>query len=511
MKTIADLIDRNAVNFPRAEAFVCDERRQTYREYAERARCLAHALYVWGVRHQDRVGVLATNNIEYYEIYGACELSGFIAALYNFRSAKREVEYLLQDSQPKVVFFEHQFLEMIDSLRARFVGVERWVCLGGAASEWAEDYESTVASGNAAGEMSVRAEATDIAYLYYTSGTTGTPKGVPITHQAALQAAQLEGRRMGSGARFLQISPAYHLGGKGYPLGALWMAGAVIIYRGSFDPGQFARLIAAEHITDTFMVPTMMLAVLDYLVDHEADVSSLRSVVAASTAIPVTLLRRAIDIFGPIFYVSYGSTETSNIASLMMHELKPDGCPDDIRRLGSVGHFEPEVEGAIIAADGRLCETGEVGEVCVRRPSFKGYWNNSVATIEATAGGWLHTGDMGFLDDEGFLFLVDRKKDMIISGGENIYSREVEEVLYRHDAVAEVAVIGVPNEKWGEVVKAFVVLRAEERVTDAELIEHCQEYIARYKCPRSIVFVEQLPMLANGKLDKVTLRKNYTN
>jgi acyl-CoA synthetase (AMP-forming)/AMP-acid ligase II len=308
--------------------------------------------------------------------------------------------------------------------------------------------------------------------------------------------------------RVLQITPAFHVGGKGFAQAAAWMAGTVVLHR-AFDPLAMLETVQKERITFTFMVAPMIQAVLDHPRFDEFDLSSLRLVMSASAAIPVPVLRRAIDKIGPVFYISYGSTETATICLLDRHELRPDGSEDDVRRLGSVGHFIPEIDAVLLDDDCKPCKPGEIGEVCVRTPMFHGYWNNSAATIEATRGGYFHTGDLGVADERGFIFLVDRKKDMIISGGENIYSREVEEALYRHDAVRDAAVIGVADEKWGEAVKAIVVLREGMTATEDELIDFCRTQIARYKCPRSIVFIEALPVLGSGKIDKVTLRKQY--
>jgi len=507
MKTIGELIERNERCYPEVDAYVMDGRRLNYRQYAERVRRLGSALYRTGLRRQDRAAVFSTNNIEYFELYGACEWSGYILALYNFRLAAPEVAWLLQDAAPRVVFFEAQFAPLFEGLRARHPQVEHYVCIGGPAPSWAIDYEGFLASGEAAGPP-IRARAEDYCHLYYTSGTTGRPKGVPNRQSAALIIAERQGRQLGPDLRVLQATPAFHVGGKGFPLAALWMAGTVVLQR-SFDPLRFLQIIQDERITFTFMVAPMIEAVLDHPRLEEFDISSLRLVMSASAAIPVPLLRRAIARMGPIFYISYGSTEAGTVCVLDRHELRPDGTAQEVKRLGSVGHFIPEIDAVILDDEDRPCAAGQVGEVCLKSAVFDGYWNNSVATIEATRSGWLHTGDLGYADEQGYVYLVDRKKDMIISGGENIYSREVEEALYRHAAVQDAAVIGVPHSKWGEAVKAIVVLRQGQHASEDEVIGFCQTQIARYKCPKSVVFVSDLPRLGTGKLDKVSLRKQY--
>lgn len=512
MKTVGELIERNAAYYPDHTALVLDQQRLSYAEYAKRARRLGAALEGLGMLRQDRIGILATNSIEYFEVYGACELAGYILAPYNFRCAGPELVHLVSDSTPRVVFFDVAFAPLVASIRGQLNSVEHWICIDGATSgepapPWAKDYHALRDSGDPAGPVE-RARDGDIAYIFYTSGTTGRPKGVPYSHGAALTVAQRQGRHIGADARLLQVTPAFHVGGKGFPLGVMWMGGTTVLTRG-FDPLKFLETVQNERITYCFVVAPMLQAIVDHPRVREFDVSSLRHAMAASAATPVVLLRRAIEVFGPVFFVAYGSTEAGNVCTLEKHEMRVNGGDRDIARLGSVGHFNPEIEAAVLDEHGQPCAPGVVGEVCVKSPVFQGYWNNHAATLEATRSGWLHTGDMGYLDEEHYLFLVDRKKDMIISGGENIYSREVEEALSRHPSVAIAAVIGVPDPKWGESVMAIISLRPGAQVSETELIAHCREQIARYKCPRNIVFVQELPLLGSGKLDKVSLRKQY--
>lgn len=507
MKTYAELIERNAEYFPRAEAFVSGHRRMTYSEYAERCRQLGSSLYKHGLARQERVGILSTNCIEYFEIYGACELTSYIAAAYNFRCAAPEFVHLLKESAPRYVFFASEFIDVVETVRHDFPELG-WICIDGCEFDWAISYERFLAEGDVAGAP-LRPDEEEYAALFFTSGTTGAPKGVAWSQKAMLAMSRMTGRQIGWGSRILQFTPAYHVGGKGYPAGAFWLGGTAVLDQASFEPERFMKLIEQERITFTFMVPPMIQACLDYLAEHDCDISSLRTILAASTAVPADLVKRGIEAFGPIFITAYGSTEAGDIACLMPHEVRPDGSPDDIARIASVGHFHPEIEGVLLNEDLEPVPQGEVGEVCVRTPVFNGYWNNSIASIETTRGGWLHTGDLGYLDSEGFLFLVDRKKDMIISGGENIYSREVEEALNRHPAIREVAVIGVPDDKWGESVKAVVVLQADSTATAEDIHEFCQTQIAKFKCPRSYEFLDALPLLGPGKIDKTALRKQF--
>jgi len=507
MHTIGELIERNARNYPDDTAYVMGEKRVSYKLYAERVRRLASSFERLGTKRQDRIGIFSTNNVEYFEVYGTCEWAGFICALYNFRSAPPEAAWLLLDSAPHVVVFEAQFSQMFASLRKQTPDIAHYVCIGDECPDWAIAFETLISAGDRSGGR-FRARFDDEVYLFYTSGTTGRAKGVPYNHRAALESARFQGRSIGPDMRVLQVTPAFHVGGKGFPLGALWMAGTVVLQR-NFDPLGFLQLIQAEQITFTFMVVPMIQAVLDHPQFSQYNISSLRQIMSASAAIPMPLLRRAIKKMGPVFFISYGATELGTVCVLERHELKPDGNERERSLLGSVGHFVPEVDAVILNAMGAVCQANEIGEICIKSPIFHGYWNNSTATIEATHDGYFHSGDMGYADEEGFVFLVDRKKDMIISGGENIYSREVEQALYHHQAVAEAAVIGIPDAKWGEAVLAIVVLHEQHQVSEADLRTFCQSQIARYKCPKSIMIVESLPKTGTGKINKPALRDIY--
>jgi acyl-CoA synthetase (AMP-forming)/AMP-acid ligase II len=344
----------------------------------------------------------------------------------------------------------------------------------------------------------------------YTSGTTGRPKGVVRTHHAMCITAESCAlvTEFSGNTRVLQTTPAFHVGGIGFVNAVAWMGGTTVVHRG-FEPKQMLETIAQERITFTFMVAAMLQAVLDVPELSTYDVSSIENIVTAAAPVPAPLLARGIRALGPVFSVQYGMTE-SNACWLPSHEVKPLGSPEQVRRLASVGRPCPGIELRVVDDHGNDLPRGQTGEVWLRsQTQLSGYWNNSVATVEALRDGWYRSGDMGYQDQDGYVFLVDRKKDMIISGGENIYSREVEDALGQHPAVVDVAVIGVPHEKWGECVKAIVVLRRGEQASEAELIEFCRELIASYKCPKAIAFVDELPRLPTGKISKVVLRQQF--
>jgi len=291
--------------------------------------------------------------------------------------------------------------------------------------------------------------------------------------------------------------------------GAAWDGGCTVLHR-SFDVVAMLETIQKERITHTFMVAAIVQAVLSVPNVDSYDLSSVQQIFSAAAPIPVPVLRRAVALLGPVFSIQYGCTELGSVSALPRWQVNPDGDAEDLRRLGSVGRVNAEIDMELRDEQGNRCPVGTPGEVVVRSPSMlDSYWNDANATIEAIRDGWYHTGDIGVYDEQGYLYLVDRKKDMIISGGENIYSREVEEALASHPAVTDAAVIGVPDPKWVETVKGIVCLRSDQRVNESELIAYCKTRIASYKCPKSIEFVTELPRLATGKIDKPGLRARF--
>jgi acyl-CoA synthetase (AMP-forming)/AMP-acid ligase II len=506
MKTMPDLYVRNANLYPDREIYVCGNVRRTYGEFLDRIRRLGSALEKAGLGHQDRAGIVASNCVEYFELYGACEMGGFIAAGYNFRSAPPELEYLIGHSAPRVLFFDPSNAEKVGAVRGNVAGIERYVFIGANAPGWATPFETFLNEGDPAGpDGSPSPE--DYCVLFYTSGTTGRPKGVPWSHRVLITVAQRTAAE--EETSLLQVTPAFHCGGRGPSLGAVWVAGKTVLHT-SFDPTEWLETVQKERINITFMVPMMMQAVLDHPHMTEYDISSLQWVMAASTAIPPMLLTRAIAAMGQVFYVAYGSTECAGVTRLRRVETRADGPPEMTARLASVGHAETPVEVLLLDDHGKPVPQGEIGEICVKSHAFSGYWMDPKATADAMAGEFFRTGDMGRFDDRFYIYIVDRKKDMIISGGENIYSREVEDALHLHPAVQTAAVIGLPDERWGEKVAAAVVLKPGEVVAETDLIAFAQTQLARFKCPKQIWFVDSLPFSGTGKIDKLSLRAAYT-
>ena len=506
---LGDVIERNARYFPRKLAVVFEERRVTYAEFAARVRRFANALASGGLQRQARLAVLAQNCPEYFEAVGAAELTGFIAVTLNWRLSPPELGHIVADATPTVLIFEPQFTAQAESLRRHGGSIERFIVIG-PATDWAESYEDVLAGAPDAA-TSLRPEPEDGVYLIYTSGTTGRPKGVLLSHRAILASAIGISWETGMrpSDRMLIVMPLFHIGGKINQLANMVVGATVFLHR-AFDPATVLRCIEEERITSAHFAPVMVRSLLDHPELARYRKETLRSIQYASAPMSVALLREAMAAFGPIFTQVYGMTECIVGTILHAHEHRPDGTAEEARRLASAG--QPFFDHAIrvVRPDGCDCAPEEIGDILIRGPSLmSGYWNNSAATAESLRDGWMHTGDVGFFDSEAFLFIVDRKKDMIVSGGENIYSREVEEALLTHPAVLQAAVIGVPDAHWGESIKACVVLRPQCPADASDLIQHCRNLIASYKKPRSIDFVETLPRLFNGKIDKKELRARY--
>ena len=504
--TLGEMIEANARKYPDEIAFTDGARRISHAGFAERARRLASAWARRGVRRQDRVAVLAQNCLEFFEVYGAGEVAGIVTATVNWRLAPPEMQFILTDSAPVILVFEAAFAEVVAALRPHLASVRHYVCIGGHV-DFAEDFETVVASGDPAGP-DFRATADDIAYLIYTSGTTGRPKGVILGQREEVAAAEILGSDMRCcpADRILLMMPLFHIGAKILQIAQHWRAGTVHLQRG-FDPALVLAEITRARITITHMAPTMIQTLLAEPAIETTDVTSLRMIVYAAAPMPLPVLRHGLRIFGPIFQQQYGQTEGPG-TTLLAHQHIVDGTERQRQLLTTVGQASPNVEVRVVDDDGQDLAPDGIGEILIRSAgSMRGYWNNSAATIETLRAGWVHTGDVGRMDAEGYLTLTDRKKDMIISGGENIYSREVEEALVLHEAVSEAAVIGVPDAKWGETVKAAIVLKPGLSTTAEALIAHCRTLIAGYKRPRHVVFVTELPRVPSGKVNKVRLRE----
>jgi acyl-CoA synthetase (AMP-forming)/AMP-acid ligase II len=429
----------------------------------------------------------------------------------NFRLAPAEMLFIINDASPTVFFFEMEYAPLVDQLRSQLKSVERYVCIGnGSTPAWAINY-ATLVQDAAEGTPPFRSAPDDIAYIIYTSGTTGRPKGCVLGQRESRMTAQKLALAHGNAPddRTLLMMPFFHIGAKAMQNAQHQLGGTVYIQRG-FNADAVLRCVAAAKITTTHMAPIMVQMLLEAPNLGSYDITSLRTIVYGAAPMPIPVLRRGLQLLGSVFIQTYGQTESLGTA-LARHDHRPDGDDKERARLQSVGRPYMDVLLRILDDDGNDCSRGAAGEIALRsNAQFRGYWNNSAATLETLQDGWVRTGDIGRIDEQGLVYLVDRKKDMIISGGENIYSREVEDAILQHAAVLECAVIGIPDAKWGESVCAVIVLREGLAANENQIIEHCKSLIASYKKPRRVMFVDNIQKLPSGKVSKVELRRLYS-
>jgi long-chain acyl-CoA synthetase len=470
----------------------CGEVELTYAETWERCRRLAGALRQAGLEPGDRVAVVGPNCHRYLELYQAVTGAGLALVPLNQRHTAAELAYALEDSGTRLLF-AGAGVDVPDA------AVERVIDLG-------DGYEKFIADAPG-GEFPDTVTEDTLAGLFYTGGTTGASKGVMLTHRN-LVANALHYQvclPFDPDTRWLIVAPLFHLAGSIHVLATVWNAGRQIVLPG-FEPGAALDLIERERVTATLVVPTMLAALTEEQRARPRDVSSLRNISHGGAPIATQTLLRAHEAFpGAELMHIYGATETAPIATVLPHEERILDRP----QVRSCGQPAVGVDVAVADPAGGPVPGGAVGEVLVRGPNvMAGYWNKPEQTAKALTGGWYRTGDLGYLDEDAYLYLVDRARDMIVTGGENVYSTEVEDVLFRHEAVLEAAVFGIPDARWGEAVHAVVVLRSE--VTEDELVRHCREVIAGYKVPRRIeVRAEPLPKSGAGKVLKRELRAPF--
>ncbi|MFV2089366.1 MAG: long-chain fatty acid--CoA ligase [Pseudomonadales bacterium] len=493
---IVDWIGHNAANVP--ENFATVElpsgRSQTYAQMHERVGRVAAWLVSLGVERGDRVGVLALNSIDTLDIIFATWRIGAVHLALNFRLTPGELDYIIGNAEPSVLIYDSSLPATVESLT---VTVEHLVDLDGQGGECA--YESAIVERKPILEM-VALEPEDQCMLMYSSGTTGLPKGVIITHRMMLWAQfNLEcTTHMVS----LAVMPLFHIGGlQVFTSPALFAGGTAVVMR-TFDPGATLDAIDSEKlgITHFLGVPAIFNALRDHPKNAQTDFSRLELVIAGAEAVPEALVNWWFER-GVVIQEGYGMTE--NVASCCV--LGRDDVP---ARVGSAGKAFRHVQLKIMREDGTEAEPGESGEILCRGPVVTpGYWRRPETDAETFVDGWLRTGDIGSRDAEGFVYIEDRLKDMYISGGENVYPAEIENVLYKLEAIREVAVIGVPNERFGETGCAVVALKEGAALTTEEILEHCRGFLARFKQPNHVVFTDALPRNATGKVLKFELRQ----
>ncbi|MBN9739150.1 o-succinylbenzoate--CoA ligase [Pseudonocardia sp. P1] len=495
--SLGQWIARRGARDPEAVALVdaATDEQTTYGELERRIGGRAAALRALGVRRGDRVALLGLNSVDYLEILFAVARAGAVAVPINYRLSAPEVGYIFDDARPTVVVHDATFAPLAKA------AAEKSACTG---LQLVEDIALHADTDPFGGET---VGTDDIAMLMYTSGTTGRPKGAMITHgnlewNAVNMLTSAEGLRPADTT--LAVAPLFHIGGLALFTLPLLYAGGTVVVASQFDPRQVLDIIASQKITVHFMVPAMW-AAMSQVPDFDShDLSHLRYLLCGGAPCPLPVIE-FYESKGLTFVEGFGMTELAPAALVLEAAFVRS-------RAGSVGRPFLHVDVRIVDERDEDVLPGEVGELVLRGPNvFAGYWGLPEATAEAMRGGWFHSGDLARRDDQGFVTLVDRKKDMIISGGENVYPIEIEQVLHRHPDVADVAVIGAPDPQWGEMIVAVIVPTPQTTVDGDQVIAFCRERIAHFKCPRRVEVVDELPRNATGKLLKRELRTRFTS
>jgi len=506
--SIPALIQRAAGWYRDRVAVVDPERTLSFLEVDRRANRLAHALRSFESGAGSRVALLMPNRAEFVEADFGIAKAGKVKLPINPRLSDPERAYLIENAGADTLIFDVQFADFVEQARERLPGLRHLVAIGGGAAG-AEDYEALLAkASDAAPDIYPADEAPS--FLLYTSGTTGRPKGATST-QLSRRAATLtmlaEEIEADPGDAMVHVGAVAH--GSGSKILAYFLRGARNILVPKWDPEAFLELVERERATGSFMVPTMMSALAEASKHSKADWSSLRAIGYGGAPIAPAKLEEVMDCLGQVFVQVYGSCEAPHPLTVLprAEHRVPKGKE---ARLGSIGRETAQTELCLVDEDGNPVTPGEKGEMWVRGAHvMSGYWENPKATADAFSNGWYRTGDVAWRDEDGYYYIVDRARDMIISGGLNVYPAEVEACLHRHPAVFEAAVVGVPDEEWGESVKAVVVVRPGMQLCEEELIEHCRAELASYKKPRSVDFVADLPKGSTGKILKRDLRVPY--
>jgi fatty-acyl-CoA synthase len=510
-QTIADLLHRTARRLPNKPGLICGGTRWTFAEFDAVVDRVAAGLSRMGIAHGSRVAVLARNSHAFAALRFALARLGAVLVPINFMLKAEEVSYILRHAQAQMLATDSGLAELARAAAAMDTAVKQFVWLPSeeptdpvAGMTSFDDLAATDAAAPAVPQLS----SSDLAQIVYTSGTESSPKGAMLTHDAVIwqYASCAVDASIASGDVMLHALPLYHCAQLDVFLGPAVYVGATSIVTAKPTPDNLLPLVAKHRITSFFAPPTVWIALLRSPLFDGTDLSSLRKGYYGASIMPVEVLKELKQRLPDVgFWNLYGQTEIAPLATM----LGPD---DQLRKPGSCGRAVLNVETRVVDELMRDVKPGEVGEIVHRSPHLMlGYFHDDERTKAAFAGGWFHSGDLATIDEEGFITVVDRKKDMIKSGGENVASREVEEMIYRLPAVSEVAVIGVPHPKWVEAVCAVVVIRAGQQLRETDVIDHCSKHMAGFKVPKGIVFVDALPKNPSGKLLKRELRQRFAS
>jgi acyl-CoA synthetase (AMP-forming)/AMP-acid ligase II len=504
--------------FPRKHAIVCGGNRWTYQEFFDRINRLSHYLKYLGVEWGYKVAILHPNCHYFLEAYYGIAQIGAISVPINYRLSPGEIAFILKDSESKVLIVDPMFWKAVDAIRGEVSTIKKILWTG----EMEEDkgsidlnYEMALVQNDPHMLSDVHVTGEDVAQIYYTSGTTGRPKGVMLSHQNVMTHAlgTIAELKLTDSDRWIHVAPLFHLADAWATWAITWVGGSHVLVR-EFDPKIVLETIEREGITITNLIPTTLNLMVNHPDVGKYDYRSLRALLSGGAPIAPEVVKKIVETFKCDYIQTYGMTETSPYLtlSILKDHLKKLSDGDQLRFKSKTGREFIGVELKVVNDRGEEIKPDEkeVGEIIVKGDIVtRGYWRLPDETRKAIKDGWLYTGDMAVIDEEGYVTIVDRKKDMILTGGENVYSTEVENILYIHPAILECAVIGVPDPKWGEAVKGIVVLKPGQRATEQEIIQFCKDRIAHYKAPKSIDFIDALPKTGSGKIQKRELRDKY--
>ena len=498
---VGSLLRSAAYHEPEKTAVKMGEKVYTYAELEQTALQIAGWLQSKDVKQDSKVGFIFKNSLEFVEIFWGITLSGGVGVPVNFRLASDEFIYVINDSDCEILFIEEDYIDLIETIRPQLPKVKEIIIASNRNVADTINYKDIFKANSTFNEVEQTDD--DACMIMYTSGTTGKPKGAVMTHKNLVMNAQnlVRELQLEPYSRHIITAPLFHIAAMGSLLYCFLSKAAVFIHR-DFHPIAILECIEKERINCIFLVPAMWNFVTSVPNIENYDLSSMEVCVAGAETCPVQLKEKVMKYFSNAkFYDVFGQTEMSP-ATLM---LKP---ADSIRKAASVGKPILNVEVRIVDENMQDVQVGEIGEIVYRGPTLmKEYYKKPEETKEAFKGGWFHSGDLVSMDEEGFIYVRDRKKDMIISAGENIYPAEVEGVLYKHAGIFEAAVVGVPDEQWGESVKAYIVLKEGYTLSQKEVIDHCATLLASYKKPKYVEFIDQLPRNASGKILKRLLKQ----
>jgi long-chain acyl-CoA synthetase len=508
--TLVASLDAAALAYPARIAFTFEGRATDFATFQRHTDQVATALNAAGIRAGERIAYIGKNSDVFFELLFGAMKHGAVVAPVNWRLAGPEIAVIVADSQARMIVVGPEFAATVTAELPAMPDVQTIIASEGGHQDWADF--ATWRDAQAPEKSAHNPVAQDPAVQLYTSGTTGRPKGVMLSHDNFVHSMHANAQdtapwtQWRDGDSAIQAMPVSHISGTGWGIITVHFAATCHIQR-QFDIDMTLDMILRDRISKIFLVPAAMQVLVRHPRARGADFSCIREMGYGASPIPLALLRECMDVLGCGFVQFYGMTETTGtIVALAPDDHTPAGSP----RMRAAGKPLPWVALRVVDAEGRDRPTGQVGEIVTRSPAnMLGYWNRPEETARTIRDGWLYTGDAGYLDEDGYVFIHDRVKDMIISGGENVYPAEVESALSDHPAIAEVAVIGVPDEKWGEAVKAVIVLRPDATLTENELIAWSRQRIAGFKTPRSVNFVDTLPRNASGKLLKRELRAPY--